>query len=155
MATCSERDEERGLTPIIPGSDSYFDGSFATHSQLHRHRAVLADPPTVEYIREANPEALSAEVDALFERALHEYGDSDRQKAAKVMVKKGMNWPSWWDQRDGDGPIATEWNVHGSPMICVLDQKGVIRYKNVLREELVKAVDALLKEMEPKNVAGQ
>jgi thiol-disulfide isomerase/thioredoxin len=77
-------------------------------------------------------------------------GDADRQKAANVMVKERMNWPSWWDHTDGDGPIATQWNVRGWPTIYILDHNGVIRYKNFPRNDLDTLVDSLLKEMEAK-----
>jgi thiol-disulfide isomerase/thioredoxin len=75
-------------------------------------------------------------------------GDADRQKALKTIAKERMNWPSWWDQRDGDGPIATAWNVHTWPTLYILDHNGVIRYKNFVRNDLGKLVDNLLKEME-------
>jgi thiol-disulfide isomerase/thioredoxin len=78
-------------------------------------------------------------------------GDADRQKAANVMVKEAMTWPSWWDP-DGDGPIATQWNVRGWPTIYILDHNGVIRYKNFLRNDLGILVDTLLKEMEAKEL---
>ena len=77
-------------------------------------------------------------------------GDEDRKKAQVVTVKEEMSWPSWWDQRNGDGPIATQWNVRGWPTSYVLDSKGVIRYKQVFKEELDRAVDTLLNEMETK-----
>ena len=79
-------------------------------------------------------------------------GDADRQKALKTMAKEGMNWLSWWDRTDGDGPIATQWNVRGWPTIYILDRNGVIRYKNFLRNDLGILVDALLKEMEAKEL---
>jgi thiol-disulfide isomerase/thioredoxin len=75
-------------------------------------------------------------------------GDADRQKALKAIAKERMNWPSWWDQRDGDGPIATAWNVRGWPTLYILDHNGVIRYKSFVRADLGKLVDDLLKEME-------
>jgi thiol-disulfide isomerase/thioredoxin len=77
-------------------------------------------------------------------------GDADRQKALKTIAKERMNWPSWWDQRDGDGPIATAWNVHTWPTLYILDHNGVIRYKNFVRPDLGKLVDNLLKEVEAK-----
>jgi thiol-disulfide isomerase/thioredoxin len=75
-------------------------------------------------------------------------GDVDRQKALKTIAKERMNWPSWWDQRDGDGPIATAWNVRGWPTLYILDHKGVIRYKSFVRSDLGTLVDTLLREME-------
>jgi thiol-disulfide isomerase/thioredoxin len=77
-------------------------------------------------------------------------GDKDRQKAASTMINEQMTWPSWWDQSDGTGPIATAWNVRGWPTLYILDHNGVIRYKNFVRNDLDKLVDSLLKEMEVK-----
>ena len=57
-------------------------------------------------------------------------------------------------RRAPSGPIATAWNVHGWPTIYVLDDKGVMRYKDVTgvfqaarAEAMDGAVNALLKEM--------
>ena len=74
--------------------------------------------------------------------------DQDHAELKKVLEKEQITWRSWWDKKIG-GKIATKWNVHGWPTIYVLDQKGVIRYRGVRGEAMDKAVDALLKEMEP------
>jgi thiol-disulfide isomerase/thioredoxin len=77
-------------------------------------------------------------------------GDDDRGKAKEVMAKEKMTWPSFWNGDKGpDGPLSRAWNVRGWPTIYVLDAKGVIRAKNLRGEELEKAVEELLKEMEP------
>jgi hypothetical protein len=39
--------------------------------------------------------------------------------------------------------------VRGWPTVYVLDHKGMIRFKQVRGEELDKAIDQLLKELEP------
>ncbi|HEY1860277.1 MAG TPA: hypothetical protein VGG61_07980, partial [Gemmataceae bacterium] len=58
-----------------------------------------------------------------------------------------ITWRSFWNGPEGtNGPISKKWNVHGWPTIYVLDQKGVIRYKNVRGEKMDEAVDKLLKE---------
>jgi hypothetical protein len=73
--------------------------------------------------------------------------DENRDQLKEAMKKEEITWRSWWD-RNTSGPIASAWNVHGWPTIYVLDDKGVIRYKNVRGEAMDKAVDTLLKEME-------
>jgi len=73
--------------------------------------------------------------------------DQDRDELKKVLEKEHITWRSWWDDGGTSGPIATAWNVHGWPTIYVLDEKGVIRYKNVRGEAMDKAVDTLLTEM--------
>src|SRR5262249_22055426 len=73
--------------------------------------------------------------------------DQDRDDLKKVLEKEKITWRSWWDGGGTSGPIATAWNVHGWPTIYVLDEKGVIRYKNVRGEAMDKAVDTLLTEM--------
>jgi hypothetical protein len=79
--------------------------------------------------------------------------DRDKKELKKAMEEENITWRSWWDGGSTNGPIAKKWNVHGWPTIYVLDDKGIIRYKNVRGESMDKAVDALLKEMEtkPKN----
>ena len=74
--------------------------------------------------------------------------DPKRDELKKVMEKEQITWRSWWDGGNTQGPIATKWNVSGWPTIYVVDQKGVIRFKNVREEAMDKAVDTLLKELE-------
>lgn len=66
----------------------------------------------------------------------------------EVLKKENMTWRSWWDGGDTSGPIATHWNVRGWPTIYVLDHKGVIRFKGPREEQLDKAVDQLLAELQ-------
>src|SRR5947209_467941 len=76
--------------------------------------------------------------------------DQNKDDLKKVMEKEGITWRSWFDGGSTGGPIATKWNVHGWPTIYVLDAKGVIRYRDLRGEELDKAVDTLLAELEKK-----
>jgi hypothetical protein len=74
--------------------------------------------------------------------------NSDPKGRLQQTVKKeNMTWRSWWDGGSTGGPIARAWNVDSWPTIYVLDDKGVIRYRDVREKELDKAVDALLAEM--------
>ena len=46
------------------------------------------------------------------------------------MEKEKITWRSFVDIGDaGAGPIATKWNLSGTPTLCLIDHKGVIRYK--------------------------
>jgi peroxiredoxin len=76
--------------------------------------------------------------------------DHDKDELKKAMEKENITWRSFWDGGSTNGPIAKKWNVHGWPTIYVLDDKGIIRYKNVRGESMDKAVDTLLKEIESK-----
>jgi hypothetical protein len=73
--------------------------------------------------------------------------DPEKEQLKEAMQKEQITWRSWWDKTTS-GPIATEWNVHAWPTIYVLDQKGVIRAKNVRGEAMDKVLDNLLEEME-------
>jgi len=76
--------------------------------------------------------------------------NSDSAERYKKAIKENeITWPSFWDGGNTGGSIATQWAVSGWPTIYVLDAKGVIRYKNVRGEAMDKAVDALMKEVEP------
>src|SRR6266568_1413010 len=73
--------------------------------------------------------------------------DHEKAKLKDRMKEENITWPSWWDGGDTSGPIATEWNVSGWPTTYVLDDKSMIRFKNVREEAMDKAVDSLLAEM--------
>ncbi len=74
--------------------------------------------------------------------------DKDREKLRETMKEKNITWRSFWNGEEGTrGPISTEWNVTGWPTIYVLDEKGVIRYKNKRGDELDEALTTLLAEM--------
>jgi hypothetical protein len=74
--------------------------------------------------------------------------DPDKQQLKKVMLKEEITWRSWFDGGGTSGPIATQWNVQGWPTIYVLDQEGVIRYKEVWEDAMDKAVDTLLEKLD-------
>jgi hypothetical protein len=73
--------------------------------------------------------------------------DKDKDELKKAMEEEKITWRSWWNGPQGtEGPIAKKWNVHSWPTIYILDQKGVIRYKNVRGPKMDEAVDKLLME---------
>ncbi len=71
--------------------------------------------------------------------------DPDMEKLKARLAEEKITWPSF---RDGstEGPIATRWNISGWPTIYVIDQKGVIRVKNVREKQLDDWVDKLIAE---------
>jgi hypothetical protein len=72
--------------------------------------------------------------------------DQDRTALKQVMEKEKITWRSWFDGGSTQGPIASKWNVSGWPTTYVLDQDGVIRYKNVREHAIDTALDTLLRE---------
>jgi hypothetical protein len=57
-------------------------------------------------------------------------GGSSAKQLREVMEKEKLNWRSFVDPGNaGAGPLATKWNLAGTPTIYLLDHKGVIRYK--------------------------
>ncbi len=77
--------------------------------------------------------------------------DEDREQLKKTLKEQKINWRSWWDDGDINGPIHTRWAIEQRPAIYVLDGKGVIRHKDITKEELDRAVDGLLKELAVKS----
>jgi peroxiredoxin len=81
-------------------------------------------------------------------------GDRSRAVARRVAEKERMTWRSFWNgPEDSPDRISRAWNVRGWPDIYVLDDKGVIRFKEVRGSELDEAVEEVLKEVE-KNRSG-
>ena len=78
--------------------------------------------------------------------------DSDRDEIKKVIEKEEITWRSFWNGKQGtQGPISTEWNVHGWPTLYVIDHKGVIRHKYLGSpgdDVLDKAIEKLVAEAE-------
>ena len=73
--------------------------------------------------------------------------DRDRAQLKEVIRQEGISWRSFWDGGSPKGPIAMQWNVHAWPTLYVLDDRGIIRFKNVFGAELDRAVDLLLAEV--------
>src|SRR5262245_18711133 len=73
--------------------------------------------------------------------------DDTKEKLKEVMTKEKITWRSFFDGGGTSGPIATKWNVHGWPTIYVLDEKGVIRYRDLREASLEKAIEELLKKV--------
>jgi hypothetical protein len=71
--------------------------------------------------------------------------DGGRSALQKVMKEQGITWRSFVNG-DTSGPISTRWNVTGWPTIYIIDQKGVIRHKNLRGEPMEEAVNKLLAE---------
>ena len=74
-------------------------------------------------------------------------GDDDRAKAADVMKKQEMTWPTLWNGGQTGG-IVDRLGVRSWPTIYVIDAQGVIRYKNLRGEALDEAVDRLVAQAE-------
>lgn len=53
-----------------------------------------------------------------------------------------VTWRVWWDGRDKR--ISRRWNIRGWPSTFVLDQRGVIRFRDLRGKELANAVRHLL-----------
>ncbi|MCE3014402.1 MAG: redoxin domain-containing protein [Pirellula sp.] len=59
------------------------------------------------------------------------------------LESKAITWRVWWDGEDKR--ISTQWNIRGWPSTFVLDQRGVIRFRDIRGKELSNAVRSLLK----------
>jgi cytochrome oxidase Cu insertion factor (SCO1/SenC/PrrC family) len=77
----------------------------------------------------------------------------DRAKALQTTRDEKMDWPSLWDG-GFDGPIQARYNVDHYPTIYVLDARGVIRFVDPRGDDLDRAVESLLAEIEPKSEAS-
>ncbi len=74
--------------------------------------------------------------------------DTDREALKQTLKDEQITWRSFWNGGSTSGPISTAWNVHGWPTIYVIDANGQIRYRGVKGEQLDKAIDTLLAELE-------
>ncbi len=70
--------------------------------------------------------------------------DTDPALVKERRKTDGNDWPCWWDE-DLTGPIGQAWNVSRWPTVFVLDEKGVICFKDLPDGFLQEAVAKLLK----------
>ncbi len=73
--------------------------------------------------------------------------DDDLDELKKVLKEENITWRSFQNDRGDDPAISDDWVVQGWPTIYVIDQEGVIRYKNVREKGLDDAIATLLAEM--------
>jgi hypothetical protein len=76
--------------------------------------------------------------------------DESRSALKKIMADNQIAWPNIYDGSPGQGPIASQWNVHGWPTIYILDHTGTIRFRDLRDAAMEKAVIELL-EKAPKS----
>ena len=77
--------------------------------------------------------------------------DEELDTLKDFLKEEKMPWTHWWN--GAQGKIINTLNINHYPTIFVLDQKGIIRFKEIRDEALEKAVNSLLKEVEPANKA--
>ena len=70
-------------------------------------------------------------------------GDETIDTVHESLESKTITWRVWWDGKDQQ--ISTQWNIRGWPTTFVLDQLGVIRFRDLRGKELATAVRSLLK----------
>ena len=71
-------------------------------------------------------------------------GDETIDTVHESLKAKAITWRVWWDGKDKK--ISSQWNVRGWPSTFVLDQRGIIRFRDLRGQELENAVRSLLKE---------
>jgi hypothetical protein len=84
-------------------------------------------------------------------------GGASAKQLKDVMEKEKITWRSFVDAGNaGAGPIATKWNLSGTPTFYLIDHKGVIRYKwagppgeKVMGAALDKLITAVTSDKDP------
>ncbi len=74
--------------------------------------------------------------------------DEDLDKAEKAVETHQMGWRNWTDGMPGSGPIVRAYRIRTYPSSVVIDNKGLIRYKNIFGDRLDRALDLLLHELQ-------
>jgi thiol-disulfide isomerase/thioredoxin len=84
--------------------------------------------------------------------------DTQRDSLRVVMEKQKIGWRSFWNGPKGPGgPISKAWGVDEWPTICMLDSKGVIRYRasNADIPAIEEMIQKLLAELAPAQVQAR
>lgn len=75
--------------------------------------------------------------------------DADLANLDKILTKNKITWRQHV-MGTTDGALPNRWNVQGWPTIYILDEKGVIRFRDLRDDEMEEAVLKLLEEMKEK-----
>jgi thiol-disulfide isomerase/thioredoxin len=76
--------------------------------------------------------------------------NSDRElETARASVRdEKLPWRNFWSGPQGtSGPIARQWNISEWPTVYLIDGDGVIRYKQVLGNDIERGIETLLAEL--------
>ena len=74
--------------------------------------------------------------------------DGDKDTAIDAVRSESLSWRHFWNGPQGTrGPISKRWNVEGWPTVYLIDQKGVIRFKEVLGKDIDRGLEILMLEM--------
>jgi len=76
--------------------------------------------------------------------------DEDIDSLKRATESKEITWRCWWDK--GFGPIVNEFGVSRFPTILVVDRQGVLRFKGLRDETLLKAIENLCSESDLQGV---
>lgn len=71
------------------------------------------------------------------------YSGRDRDAARQAAIEQELDWPIWFDAANQPGSIVSAWNNTRWPNYHVLDQQGVIRYKDIDRSRIPGAIESL------------
>ncbi len=71
------------------------------------------------------------------------YSGRDREAARQAAIEQQLDWPIWFDAANQPSSIVSVWNNTSWPNFHVLDQQGVIRYKDIDRNRIPGAIEAL------------
>lgn len=78
--------------------------------------------------------------------------DTQMDRLKLVIEKQKIQWRSFWNGPKGvKGPIARAWAVEEWPTVCLLDTRGVIRYRSTQMDipEIDGEIQKLLAELHP------
>lgn len=74
--------------------------------------------------------------------------DSKIETAQSAVANDNLTWRNFWDGPEGtNGPISRQWNITAWPTVYLIDANGVIRYKDILGDDIHTALESLLAEM--------
>ena len=74
--------------------------------------------------------------------------DQELETVKEAVVDESLGWRHFWNGPKGtNGPISNQWNVEGWPTVYLIDENGIIRYKEVLGKEIDRGIETLMAEM--------
>lgn len=139
------KNEPFALLGINSDGDSAVSGNLAEPEKLAIRGLGMRQDQAIDAIRRGDAKVMEklGDVGAPLKKKIF---DADLANLGKVLEKNKITWRQHV-MGTTRGALPMKWNVQGWPTIYILDEKGVIRFRDLRDEEMEEAVLGLLTKM--------
>jgi hypothetical protein len=142
------KDEPFALLGLNSDGDGSVSSKFEDAEKAAIRASGMREGQAIDAIRRGDAKVME-KLGALGAPLKKKIFDADLANLDKILTKNKITWRQHV-MGTTDGALPNKWNVQGWPTIYILDEKGVIRFRDLRDDEMEEAVVKLLEEMKEK-----